>query len=384
MLHSLTGRASGARTKKLRTYLVAFGDTEGVHGKNGLWSLTLLFVAVVQGPPALSPRAKIMPSLKLQGHCYHMLTYNGGGVDGVDAKLNRKALAAHVDTMHELKKQHEADGILVCFYNASHDKQQLEPYLGDLPVPDLNVQFVDMLKFVKTLIRVPKYGLGYLRYDVYGTELEQKMGQKQEHRSLHDTLDMIYVLHAVVLDSAAEQTRLIQRAVRREDRHKSISKANRTTAREVQIKRIVTHEFFLLGLLVQQSKSEPTTKRKKKTAQSPLPVERRVSLDFVKLDADQQAKAKYQYFTIDDVDYKVRSGFENSNSSWYKGYGLYERKGAQFKRILQKARKTAILDLIQTLDFTNETGVGAGNLAEKQIAAAASEEEKEERLLCFL
>ena len=318
-------------------YLVAFGDTEGLHGKNGLWSLTLVLTAIVNGPRTLSATGRNLPKLRYVKDCYHVLNYNGQ--EGSD-KATGRALSSHFHTIHELQQEYDAEGVLLCFWNAKHDRAQIEPYRQiTTSIPNLYIVYVDMLKLVKELVRLPKYKLGYVRYEVYGSDYERRLGAKQDHTSLQDTLDMIYVVYAAILDSAVEQTDYASSEERR-TRPGLIASRVASTPKKMQIKKILNHDFFLIGLL---NKTE-----REQTSRTSPPRERNVSVDLVELKrslVEKQTQEKYVYFHIDGQDYKVRKGFESSTSIWYKNYGLYVARGAQYKRILAKERKRAILDL---------------------------------------
>ena len=334
MLTSLRGLRGGKGSGM--NYLVAFGDTEGTREKNGLWSLTLVVAGVVNGPPTLSATGRNLPQLRHVKHCYHILNYNGQ--EGSD-KATGKALSSHFHAVSELQKEYDAKGVLLCFWNANHDMRQIEPYCEIIKtsVPNLSFQYVCLLKFVRTLLRLPKYNLGYVRYDVYGSESERRFGAKQQHTSLQDTFDVLYVLHATILDSALEQTEYSSVQERKKRRNRIVA-AVASSSKKLQMKTILNHEFFLIGLLEQESKT-------------PLPIERKVSLNLL----ESVPKEKYLYFEISGESYKVRRGFESSTSVWYKNYGLYIAQGAQYKRILDKKRKKAILDMLLALETTETT-----------------------------
>ena len=339
MLSSLRNLRARSSVNGHINYLVAFGDTEGATEKNGLWSMTLLITAVVSGPATLSSSKAMLPRLSIVKHCYHALNFNGQ--EGME-KATGKAVCAHFDMIAELKQEYDARGVLLCFWNAAHDKKQIEPYQDLInQIPQLNVQYVDMLHLVRELVKFPKYNLNYLRYQVYGSETEKKLGAKQTHSSLYDTLDMIYVVCATILDSACEEYVGSSSYQEREERPKQIHASIDKTTRKQQMQVILTHEFFLIGLIENPTKKE--TKNK---------IKRNVSFDLIPIESSvfkTKTKEKYQYFSIDNQEFKVRVGFEDSNSVWYKGFGLYVLKGAQYKRILDKKRKKAILDMLVAL-----------------------------------
>lgn len=315
---------------------MAFADTEGVHGKNELWSVTLMFSAIVLGPKCLSTN---LPKLEYNSGCFHLLSFNSQEAGG--RTRNAKALSSHFDAIHHLQEEYDTEGVLLCFWNASHDKKQLQVYKEEIEkFPNLNLIFVDMIKFVKNLARFPRYKLDYLRYDVYGSKHEKRVGERQDHTSLHDTISMLNVLYAVVLDSTAEQVLNPSTSiVEYKERPEIISQTFKTAPRSLKVKTVVTHEAFLVGVLVATT---PTAREERSSSVHLLPPPIAASPIHV-------TTSKYDFFTIDDVEYKIRKGYESSDSSWYKGYGLYCRKGARFQKILNKERKKNIINLIRTL-----------------------------------
>lgn len=330
-------------------YLLAFGDTEGVEGKNGLWSLTLIFTCVVLGPSNPDSSAK----WQYQNDCFHVLNFNSRVPTGSEKKSSSaKALATHFDAIQHLQMTYKTDGVLLCFYNAGHDRAQIEAYKEEVgKIRDLRLTYLDTLKFVKNLTSFPKYNLDYLRYSMYGSKTEKDLGIKQDHTSLHDTLLMIDVLYAVVLDSAAEQIVLpfgSQVDNRRYEDAKDarpflINAAFKGATLKTKVKAVVGHEAFFFGIL-QQRQDASQEKLAEKVRQSSVTLISGQALREVDVDA------RYDYFTVDDVEYKLKKGYKASESDWCKGYGLYYRNGEQYKMIRNREKKRSIIGMIRELD----------------------------------
>ena len=337
-------RPSSRHTGKAHRYLIAFGDTEGVESRNGLWSLTLLFLAVATGPPRLNSKARELPKLVQRETCFHMLSLNCTD-PSPRSPTTGKAVTSHFEHIQELRKHYDARGIVLCFWNASHDNAQLRSYEQHIQaVPGLQIHCVDMIKFVRALARFPKYNLNFLRYQTYASADEEKMSAKQKHTALADTKDMIYVLYAVLIDYNTEQLEIGAVGENRQARPKHIADSIQRTSLDTQIKAIVKSDIFLIGLLSNPLGSPLSEQKQVQQEQQNKSKPRQSSFNLIESpytipQGKKESSGKYEYFKLDDTEYKVRKGFEQSTSLWYKGYGLYYLAGSKYRGILNKGKE---------------------------------------------
>jgi hypothetical protein len=286
--------------KALHRHLIAFGDTEGNSKSNGLWSLSLLFKGVVTSEDEfLSKTSKI----KFEKEIFHLLSFNSSTSN--EAKTTSKSLKSHFKGLKYLQQQYKTSGIILNFWNASHDQRELKIYDS---FNESNLYFNDMVKFAKNVSQFPSYKLSKLK-NMY-------FAKPTEHTSLQDTLDMLNVLYMMVLDYNFQlkyNTRLeLDDTVR-----KDFEKLDETK----KLKMLINSDDFLIGL---------------KQNQLSISAERKCSFDPEDL--------KYEYFKIDSIEFKVRKGFEDSNSEYFKGFGLYEKKYDTWHRVLKRDDKMHVLN----------------------------------------
>jgi len=272
-------------------YLVAFADTEGVHGKNGLWSLTTVIKALVSSTDNVLTTTSPLKFIKELDSVH---TFN----TALSAPTtNNRALSSHYDAIHYNAKKEGACGICICFWNASHDKRELSIYEGfNIDNPDFYFHYVDMIKFAKTKAQFNSYRLSSL-IKTY------QITARQTHTSLYDVLHMLEVLSCIVIDHSSVKKKLTIPEVK---------KILSIVSTKKMMKNIVESDFFLMG--IEDSGQRPVV------------------------------DTKYEFFKLDDVEYKIRSGFRKSKNGHCRGYGLYMREGSKYVSIRKPQDKKNVID----------------------------------------
>lgn len=280
-------------------FLLAFADTEGIETKNGLWSMTIIIKALVESK---DPELNCLSKLKFKKSLFHLLSFNSND-NAVGSVSTSKALKSHFKTLIFLKEKYKAAGVLVCCWNAKHDMNQLTNHHQSFP--ELNLNFIDAIPFVKSISTFPSYKLENVK-KIYFKQ------HKQRHTSLEDTLDMIKVLGLVVVDykslDAFDKLSTINQTI---EIYKNLKP-------DYILRSIIESETFLKGLIEVQRRTISIT--------------------------DKPINPKYEYFCIDDAEFKVRIGWKGRDRTKYKGYGLYEKIDEKFHLIRNQRQKIQVLE----------------------------------------
>jgi hypothetical protein len=186
-LSTLTLKESNV-TQKPRRVLVGYGDTEGVPGKNECWNSVTLFTDVIDigvkdnGVKCKSVEDKTNPSI------FHVLHYGHEKYN----KNCKHALRNHFMTIEYIQEMYNCDSVLICYWNASHDKRVIQNYV-DIPE---NVYFHDMLNPVRKLTKkqYKSYNLEKICTDL-GISVNQP-----SHSAIGDTLRLQKIVEHFKVD----------------------------------------------------------------------------------------------------------------------------------------------------------------------------------------
>jgi hypothetical protein len=171
-------------------YLIGFADTEGMpqNAKLGssLWNMYVMFRYTVDvGPERKQPKiAKVL-------HSAHIAMEQKCGHENV-----KKPLACHLASLEYIQYITRADKVVVCFWNAPHDRRVITYYGLDVPF-----QFMDLLPWARKFKYqhdppIDSFSLKNL-VDHFEIEPDQEHSWNKAHTGLGDVLTMMEVIPLV-------------------------------------------------------------------------------------------------------------------------------------------------------------------------------------------
>ena len=172
-------------------YLIGFADTEGMPQntrlKSSLWNMYVMFRYTVD----VVPDGKLPPKVQKCLHSAHIAMEQK-----VDHEMVKKPLGCHLASLEYIQYITSADKILVCFWNAPHDRRVISHYGLDLPF-----QFVDLLPWARKFKYkhdppIDSFSLKNLvdRFDIVPDE---EQSWNKAHTALGDVLTMLEVIPKV-------------------------------------------------------------------------------------------------------------------------------------------------------------------------------------------
>ena len=171
-------------------YLIGFCDTEGMPQnrrlKSSLWNMYVLFRYTVDMMPERHP-----PKVTKCCHSTHIAIEQK-----VDHEMVKKPLACHLASLDYIKYITKAYKILVCFWNAPHDRRVIEHY-----GLDLKFQFVDLLRWARKFKYqhnppIESFSLKNL-VDRFDINHDEEHSWNKGHTALGDVLNMMEVIPKV-------------------------------------------------------------------------------------------------------------------------------------------------------------------------------------------
>jgi hypothetical protein len=289
--------------KNSSKFLLAFCDTEGVSSKNGLWSITILIKAIVSSKETFLTKNS---NIEYEKGVFNLITFDSSN----SSSTTKKAIQSHKNALVYLNRFYKTNGVIMCFWHGSHDVKQLNFY-NFFENMNLKIYFSDLIKLAKSLSTFPSYKLSKIKQIYYK--------KPTSHTSLQDTLDMLDLMFLICIDYN------YQKQIESSATVDEIKKISEQLSEDKKFKLLLKNNFFI-GLF--------------ENVVEDIGVERRSSFD---LNHDEN-DPKYEYFNIDDVEFKIKKGFEKSESISFSGFGLYEKIDGKYKRILKKIDKMNVLD----------------------------------------
>lgn len=170
-------------------YLIGFADTEGMpqNAKLGssLWNMYVMFRYTVDVGATQHPKvAKVLHSahIAMEQKCDH--------------ENVKKPLACHLASLEYIQYITKADKVVVCFWNAPHDRRVINYYGLDVPF-----QFMDLLPWARKFKYkhdppIDSFSLKNL-VDRFEIEPDQEHSWNKAHTGLGDVLTMMGVVPLV-------------------------------------------------------------------------------------------------------------------------------------------------------------------------------------------
>lgn len=172
-------------------YLIGFADTEGMPQnkrlQSSLWNMYVMFRYTVD----VVPDAKLPPKVTKCLHSTHIAMEQK-----VDHEMVKKPLACHLASVDYIKFITRADKVLVCFWNAPHDRRVISYYGLDLPFT-----FVDLLSWARKFKYehdppIDSFSLRNL-VDRFDINQDKEQSWNTAHTGLGDVLTMMDVIPKV-------------------------------------------------------------------------------------------------------------------------------------------------------------------------------------------
>lgn len=171
-------------------YLIGFADTEGMpqNAKLGssLWNMYVMFRYTVDVEPG-----KKQPKIAKVLHSAHIAMEQKCDHENV-----KKPLACHLASLEYIQYITKADKVVVCFWNAPHDRRVITYYGLDVPF-----QFMDLLPWARKFKYqhdppIDSFSLKNL-VDRFEIEPNQEHSWNKAHTGLGDVLTMMEVIPLV-------------------------------------------------------------------------------------------------------------------------------------------------------------------------------------------